>query len=475
VGREEEAARQDYSQDILEVDQDYSQEEDHQSSFCFDVRKIHPGPCPWPCPGLFVLTLTSISSLPDCMQRPIVSFLYHRFRCFSSIASSGISDKAALEVLASFGQTTNDKQNDDQIASGHKSTATPQENQRRRAIWSETWSEDHLTDEAKKANVGRAWGSWGSLTNTDLSPHVGQVGAAHEEKIDPTSEFSPVRSLSDARKELRWSIASLLRQRGFKNQDSGSPNSIALLSRKALNALAVDCGLSGTKHLNQHQLATLLSSIVGQEAQKDQRKPDESHTSTLYHTDLSNALDPLPARVKSWLLESHCFDVFCFDTTSSGGHPSYTILATANSQRQAYSSCFAVKSQAKDLCPSSPPQLIGARGIDWISVFIDQPDISIGVHVLTERARAFYMLDEILQKRCSSQWNPDGVSLIERWPTIFIMVRKKKDIAIDVGSNSGKGYSVVENGDAEVSKVPAHAAPDHDKYEKKHLTFEEKL
>jgi ribosomal silencing factor RsfS len=340
----------------------------------------------------------SISSFPNCMQPSLVSFLCHRFRCFSSIASSGISDKAALEVLASFGQTTNDKQNDDQTrASGHKNTTTPQENQRRRAIW----SENHSTDEAKKANEGRAWGSWGSLTNIDLlAPHVSQAaGAAHEEKIDPTSEFGPVRSLSDARKELRLSIASLLRQHGFKNQDSSSPISIALLSRKELNALAVDCGLSGTKHLNQHQLATMLSSIDVQEAQKDQHAPDESQTSTLQQADLSNALDPLPARVKTWLLESHCFDIVSFDTTSSGGHPSYTILATANSQRQAYSSCFAVKSQAKDMCLSSPPQLIGARGIDWMSVFIDQPDISISVHVLTERARAFYKLDEILAEK----------------------------------------------------------------------------
>jgi hypothetical protein len=58
------------------------------------------------------------------------------------------------------------------------------------------------------------------------------------------------------------------------------------------------------------------------------------------------------------------------------------------------------------------------------------------------------------------------------------MVRKKKDVVIDVGSNSGQGYSVDENGDAEVAKVPigTHADPDHHKHhEKKHVTFEEKL
>ena len=40
--------------------------------------------------------------------------------------------------------------------------------------------------------------------------------------------------------------------------------------------------------------------------------------------------------------------------------------------------------------------MIGSRGIDWVSVFLEKPDISIGVHVLTERARQFYKLEELL-------------------------------------------------------------------------------
>lgn len=39
------------------------------------------------------------------------------------------------------------------------------------------------------------------------------------------------------------------------------------------------------------------------------------------------------------------------------------------------------------------------------------------------------------------------------------MVKKKKDILIDVGSNSGLGYSVGE--DAEVANNPAHASTPH--------------
>ena len=52
------------------------------------------------------------------------------------------------------------------------------------------------------------------------------------------------------------------------------------------------------------------------------------------------------------------------------------------------------------------------------------------------------------------------------------MVRKKKAEKIDVGSNSGLGYSVGE--EADEAKLPTHATPDYKPgHERKHLFDED--
>lgn len=337
---------------------------------------------------------TSRHFLARTEMRSMTRRIHSLIRSFASVADEGVSEKSASDMLSMLcSHDANPAEGFFDSISSHSPKERRRSN-RARAVWSES----HLDPIAKGQETQErpTWGSWGNLTELDVSTHVQEPAVAP--RNDPTSEFAPVRTMSLARYELRWNIESLLRQRGYKNQSPGSPSSIALLSRKALDALALDCGLDRTKSLNHHQMAEVLSSIVledGQEVELPLSGPLENSVidqGASAMADLSTL--PLEEKIGSWLIESHCRNVRVISTT----HSSFVILATADSQRQAHASGFGVKSRARREIDKSfsSPQLIGSRGMDWVSVFIDRPDTSIGVHILTERARAFYNLEELV-------------------------------------------------------------------------------
>ena len=319
------------------------------------------------------------------------------------MASDGVSEKSASDILTMLSSH--------ELPSEPNDTEPTSSSNKRGVVHRAVWSENHRRDHVASANAQgprASWGSWGSLTALDIPLDIKDGAKGEASRIDPTAEFARVRSVEDARYELRWTIESLLRQRGYKNQSPSSPSSIALLSRKVLDILALDVGLDRTQGLNHHQLSELLSSIVLKHKERvlvNEMDTQYSLVDSVINQssevqDLSGL--KLQERVRSWLLESHCQAVQVIDTTpsSSSNHQSsfssFAVLATAGSQRQAYSSGFAVMSRARQETDISSPQLIGSRGIDWVSVFLEKPDISIGVHVLTERARQFYKLEELL-------------------------------------------------------------------------------
>lgn len=129
-----------------------------------------------------------------------------------------------------------------------------------------------------------------------------------------------------------------------------------------------------------------------------------------------------PEQVAAWLTQAHAQDVRVIAADGEDPYMSHTsrgsascsptswvIVATASSQRHAYTCAEAVRTQARaalETCRSSVapqddsvglrlplPQLMGGRGMDWVAVEAGH----VVAHILTERARRYYQLEELLR------------------------------------------------------------------------------
>ncbi len=127
-----------------------------------------------------------------------------------------------------------------------------------------------------------------------------------------------------------------------------------------------------------------------------------------------------PQLVAGWLKDAHALDVLVLGSSSSAasgasaadeiGAAVAHVIATGTSQRHVHTCAQAIRALAddclervvaeSDVAPANfrkpKPIVIGERGMDWIMVDVGG---AVAVHILTERARAFYDLESLFHLR----------------------------------------------------------------------------
>eukprot|EP00195_Chlamydomonas_chlamydogama_P005584 CAMPEP_0202898046 /NCGR_PEP_ID=MMETSP1392-20130828/6663_1 /ASSEMBLY_ACC=CAM_ASM_000868 /TAXON_ID=225041 /ORGANISM="Chlamydomonas chlamydogama, Strain SAG 11-48b" /LENGTH=494 /DNA_ID=CAMNT_0049583861 /DNA_START=275 /DNA_END=1759 /DNA_ORIENTATION=- len=117
--------------------------------------------------------------------------------------------------------------------------------------------------------------------------------------------------------------------------------------------------------------------------------------------------------VVEWLQKAHALDVIALPAGGGDGAEEWVVVATATSQHHVYMCAEAVKHQAKEAVTAHQagqpagqqvvqapcPQVVGPRGGDWVAVHAGR----IVAHVLTERARRYYKLEELFGQQGQEQ------------------------------------------------------------------------